>query len=303
MQMKILMPIDGSVFSNAALTFIASRAALSKQQVELELLNVQHPVSERVASVAGIEMVLHYHATESASVFKPALEMLKQANIKVKTTALVGSPGAQTCRTAIADAVDLIIMGSHGHTGLKNLLFGSVTQTVLASCTTPLLVLRDDAVPKNDSLKVGIALDGSKYSYAVVRYLMKHHALFGEKPIFTLIHVVPDLLSLVMPGFSGGESVRALDPEQVAAMQGVAVERAMSPARAVLKAAGFEIAEVKLVDSIPGDAIADYASKNALDVVAMGSHGEGRFKSAMLGSVATRVAAKCHTALLLIREE
>lgn len=301
--MKILMPIDGSIFSKSALSFLASRAALIKRQPEVELLNVQYPVSSRVVRAAGRDLVRAHHESEANSVIKPALAALKRAGLKAQATALVGSPGVEVSRVAAVGAADLIIMGSHGHTGLKSLLFGSLTQTVLVSCTTPLLVLRRDAVPKKDSLKVGIALDGSKSSLAVARYVLKHHFLFGETPAFTLIHVVPDLLALVLPGFIGGEPVRGIDPEQVAEMRRAAVARAISPARKLLKAAGFEIAEAQLVDNNPGDAIAAYATKYKLDVLAMGSHGEGKFRSAMLGSVAIRVAAKCRTALLFIREK
>ena len=300
--MKILMPIDGSIFSKSALTFVASRTALIKLEPEIELLNVQYPVSLRVMRAAGSDLVRSHHESEANKVLKPALAALKRAGVKAKATAVVGSPGDEVSRLAIKGTTDLIIMGSHGHTGLKNILFGSVTQTVLASCTTPLLVLRSDAVPKKDSLKVGIALDGSKYSLGVVRYIVKHHSLFGEKPAFTLIHVVPDLLKLVMPGFTGGEPVRGLDPDQVTEMRRAATERAISPARRMLAAAGFETLEAPLVDNNPGDAIAAFATKSKFDVIAMGSHGEGKFRSAMLGSVASRVAAKCHIALLFIRE-
>ena len=300
--MKILMPIDGSIFSKSALTFVASRTALIKLEPEIELLNVQYPVSLRVMRAAGSDLVRSHHESEANKVLKPALAALKRAGVKAKATAVVGSPGDEVSRLAVKGATDLIIMGSHGHTGLKNILFGSVTQTVLASCTTPLLVLRSDAVPKKDSLKVGIALDGSKYSLGVVRYIVKHHSLFGEKPTFTLIHVVPDLLKLVMPGFTGGEPVRGLDPDQVTEMRRAATERAISPARRMLAAAGFETLEAPLVDNNPGDAIAAFATKSKFDVIAMGSHGEGKFRSAMLGSVASRVAAKCHIALLFIRE-
>ena len=49
---------------------------------------------------------------------------------------------------------------------------GQVTQTVLASCATPLLMLRGMPAPRKDSLEVGIALDGSKYGVATVRYFV-----------------------------------------------------------------------------------------------------------------------------------
>jgi nucleotide-binding universal stress UspA family protein len=50
----------------------------------------------------------------------------------------------------------------------------------------------------------------------------------------------------------------------------------------------------------PGDAIAAWAKKN-LDVLLVGSHGYGGFKAAVLGSVATRIAARCDTPLLIVR--
>ena len=92
----------------------------------------------------------HYHESEANKVIKPALSNLKRAGLLVRAKSVVGSPGVVVGRIASEDAADLIVMGSHGHTGFKSLLFGSVTQAVLASCTTPLLVLRSDAVPKRN---------------------------------------------------------------------------------------------------------------------------------------------------------
>ncbi len=299
--MRILMPIDGSTFSKAALAFMASRSSLIANQPDVELLNVQYPVSARVAHGAGRELVQHYHESESNKVIKPAVATLKRAGLRVQVKSVVGSPGAEVGRIAAEDAADLIVMGSHGHTGFKNLLFGSVTQAVLASCNTPLLVLRSDAVPKNDSLKLGIALDGSKYGVAAVRFVVKHRALFGAAPSLTLIHVVPDLLNLVVPGFFGDAPLPGFKPEQVAEMQRAAFERAMAPARKLLQRTVLQVTEAQLVGNNPGDAIAAYATKNKLDILAIGSHGEGALGSMVLGSVTTRVAAKCRITLLLIQ--
>ena len=301
--MRILMPVDGSPFSKAALSFIASRSSLIESQPDVELLNVQYPVSTRVARGVGREVVQHYHESESNKVIKPAVATLKRAGLRVQVKSVVGSPGAEVGRIAAEDAADLIVMGSHGHTGFKNLLFGSVTQAVLASCNTPLLVLRNDAVPRKDSLKLGIALDGSKYGVAAVRFVVKHGELFGAAPSLTLINVVPDLLNLVVPGVFGDAPVPGFKLEQVTEMQRAAFERAMAPARKLLRGTAFQLAEVQLSGNSPGDAIAAYATKNRLDILVMGSHGEGAFISTVLGSVATRVAAKCRNALLFIQQK
>ena len=301
--MKILMPIDGSTFSKAALSFIASRSTLIKSQPDVELLNVQYPVSARVSRGAGKELVQIHHESEASKVIKPALAALKRAGLRAQSRLVVGTPGVEVGRIAASDAADLIVMGSHGHTGLKNLLFGSVTQTVLASCATPLLVLRSDAVPKKDSLKVGVALDGSKYGLAAVRYIVKHRQLFGEAPALTLIHVVPDLLNFVVPGFFADAPVPGFKAEQVAEMQRAVFERVMAPARKLLQGSGLQVTEAQLTSNNPGETIAAYATKNKLDVLALGSHGEDALRFSMLGSVVTRVAAKCRNALLLIQEK
>ena len=301
--MRILMPIDGSTYSKAALAFIASRSTLIKSQPDVELLNVQYPISSRAARYAGKELVLSYHESEAKAVIKPALAMLKRSGLLAHSKYVVGSPGSEVGRIAAEDAADLIVMGSHGHTGFKNLLFGSVTQAVLACCNTPLLVLRSDAVPKKDSLKLGVALDGSKYGIAAVRFIVKHLALFGAAPSVTLIHVVPDVLNLVVPGFFGNAPVPGFRLEQVQEMQRAAFERAMAPARKLLQGTVLQVTEAQILGNNPGDAIAAYATKNKLDILAIGSHGTGALGSMLIGSVATRVAARCRNALLFIQEK
>ncbi len=301
--MRILMPVDGSTYSNMALAFIASRSALIESQPEVELLNVQYPVSSRVSRAAGKDLVQNFQSSEADKVLKPALATLKKAGLPARTKAVIGSPGAAVGRIAAEDAADLIVMGSHGHTGFKNLLFGSVTQAVLASCNTPLLVLRSDAVPKKESMKLGIALDGSKYGVAAVRFLLKNRALFGTAPTVVLINVVPDLTSLRVPGVFADSEVPGFKAAQMLDMQRASFERALAPARKLLKAAALPFTEAHLTGNNPGDSIAAHATRSKLDMLALGSHGEGVFIASVLGSVATRVAAKCRSALLLIRQK
>lgn len=299
--MRILIPVDGSSFSKSAIAFVASRTALIEQQPDVELLNIQYPVSARIGRAAGKDLVESYQASEANKVLKPCLATLKRVGLIARGTYVVGSPGSTLGKLAAGGAADLIVMGSHGHTGLRSVLFGSVTNAVLASCTAPLLVLRD-VVPKKDSLRIGIALDGSKYGSAMVKFVAKHRDLFGAAPSVTLLHVVPDLLNLVVPGFFGEMPVPGFEPAQVEAMQHAALEQAMAAPRKLLAAAGLQGKEVRLIGNNPGDEIAAYVKKAKLDILVLGSHGRGALRSVTLGSVSTRVAAKCRTPLLLIRQ-
>ena len=300
--MRILIPVDGSSFSQAAVAFVASRSGLNAVHPEVELLNVQYPVSARVARAAGSELVNDYQASEASTVLKPCVATLKRAGIKARTQFLVGSPGTAVGKAANAHGADLIVMGSHGHTGFKSVLLGSVTQAVLASCTTPVLVVRDDAAPKKESLRVGLAVDGGKYGLAAAKFVVKHRELFGLHSAITLMHVVPDLLGLVMPGLLGKKPVPSFEPEQVEAMQQGAFEQAVATPRKLLEAAGLKVNEVRLIGNHPGDEIAVCVKKNKLDMLVMGSHGRGALQSITLGSVSTRVAATSRVPLLLIRK-
>ena len=301
--MRILMPVDGSEYSKAAVAFVASRATLLKNPTEVALVNLQYRVPPRAARALGKETVRSYHEAEAAKALKSATAALKRAGANAAARYAVGTVADELASIVANDRADLIVMGSHGATGLKKLLLGSVASTVAVSCTKPLLILRGGPIPKRDSLKVGIELDGSPYGLAVARLVAGHRDLFGASPSVSLMHVVPDLAKITVPGWIEREVPTGIKPEQVEAMQKAAFENVFKPAHDLLARAGITAAEVRLVGQVPGDAIAAHATKSRLDLLAMGSLGFGAARHTIMGSVATRVASRCETALLLVREK
>jgi nucleotide-binding universal stress UspA family protein len=299
--MKILVPSDGSKYSKAAIDFIASRATLIGDSPEVQLLNVQAPVPVRAARLIGREAVATYYQDESKKALKGGLSALKRAGLTATTGFAIGHASDEIARRADSGNVDLIVMGSHGHGALATLLFGSVTLGVLGRTTKPLLLLRGHgtAAP-GDSLKVGVAVDGSSYGLAAVKYLLKHRALFGAQPQITLLHVVADFAGSTMPEMAG-IALPAYGAEEIEAMQQQAFDKAITPVQKLFAAAGVRVDPARLLGAA-GDEIARYAKKKKLDLLVMGSHGYGAVKAAVLGSVAQRVAAHCTTPLLLIRE-
>lgn len=298
--MRILVPVDGSDFSKSAVEFIGSRTTLIGGEPEITLLNVQLPVPVRAARVVGKDTVLSYYDDEARKALRPAMAALKKSGLAATPRHEPGNPPELIARAAERDDVDLIVMGSHGHGALANLLLGSTTTGVLARTKKPMLVLRGKKTPKGDSLKVGIAVDGSKYGREAVRYVLKHRDLFGAQPQLTLLHVVPDFAGAVMPDMAG-IALPAFSADEIAAMQRQAFDKAIKPTQKLFDKGGLPVNEVKLVGNA-GDELAQYARKNKLDVLVLGSHGYGAFKAALLGSTATRVAAHCDTPLLLIRD-
>ena len=96
-----------------------------------------------------------------------------------------------------------------------------------------MLVVRHRETPTTDTLKVGIAVDGSKYGREAVKYVLRHLALFGAKPEVTLIHVVSDFAGAVMPDM-GGIALPAFSDDEIRALQKKTFEAAVAPARKLL---------------------------------------------------------------------
>jgi len=297
--MKILLPVDGSEYSKAAVEFVASRATLIGTDPQVEAVNVQLEVPVRAVRLVGKAALTDYYTEESDRVLKPALRRLAKAGLNASGYYLVGHPDEQISAAAMKHKVDLIVMGSQGHSALRNLLVGSVTNNVLARTQVPMLVLRHKEVPTTDALKVAIAVDGSKYGREAVKYVLRHLALFGAKPEVTLLHVVSDFTGAVMPDM-GGLALPAYSDEEIRALQKKAFEAAVGPARKLLARGSITPTGVCLVGNA-GDELSAYAKKKKLGVLVMGSHGYGAFKAAVLGSTATRVMAHSNVPLLLVR--
>ncbi|GMV58000.1 MAG: hypothetical protein AMXMBFR72_11120 [Betaproteobacteria bacterium] len=293
--MKILIPVDGSSFSDAALAFVAARPFREDSPPHIDVLNVQLPVPPRAGRAVGAEIVRSWHEAESTKILKPAVAALRQAHLDPAWYRVVGNPGVEIAEWAERHAVDLIVMGSHGRTALRGLVFGSVTQTVLACTAVPVLALRTPQAPKRASLRVGIALDGSAYSDAAVRYVLRHRSLFGPRATVALIHVhTHSLLAASLPlGAPPTASELARAEEE-------AFEQVLAPSRALCAREGVDATEHRIVGH-PGEEIANFARTARLHLLVMGSHGRGALMAALLGSVASRVAATCSTPLLLIR--
>ncbi|HEU0202672.1 MAG TPA: universal stress protein [Burkholderiaceae bacterium] len=307
--MKILVPINESKHSLAAVDFVAARSALVGREPEVLLFTAQWPVPRDMVRIVGRGKLRTFHDRSAERVFRPALQTLAKAKLAAQTISVAGHPGREIANAAQKKRVDLIVMASHGQGPVSGFLFGSVTNAVLAHSKTPLLILRDRRVPKQAWLRIGIAVDGSKYGAAAVRFVLKHRALFGlsEKnapaassaSTVSLIHVVPDFRTVVTTDL-GATALPAYTEEQLESMRVSAFESGFAGAREQLRRAGIASDEVRLAGS-PGDRIAAFAKEQKLDVLVMGSHGHGAFAAAVLGSVAMRVATKCRTPLLLIR--
>ncbi|TNF61128.1 MAG: universal stress protein [Burkholderiales bacterium] len=140
--MKILLPVDGSAFTKKMLAYLTTHPELFGTGNSYTLLSVQQPLPPRARAAVGAEIAQGFYAEESEKVTAPVVKFLTQHALPVKVMHKVGSAADIIAKTATAGKFDLVVMGSHGHTALGNLVMGSVATKVLAHCTTPVLLVR-----------------------------------------------------------------------------------------------------------------------------------------------------------------
>jgi nucleotide-binding universal stress UspA family protein len=140
--MKILLAVDGSKYTKKMLAYLTTHEELFGAHNSYTLLTVTPQLPPRARSAVGKEMVDTYHREEAEKVLSPVSKFLARHGIEPKTLSKVGHAGEIISNAADSGHFDLLVMGSHGHGTLGNLVMGSVATQVLANCKVPLLLVR-----------------------------------------------------------------------------------------------------------------------------------------------------------------
>jgi nucleotide-binding universal stress UspA family protein len=140
--MKILLAVDGSSYSKKMLAYLSTHEALLAPDHDYTVFHAQPALPTRARTALGKTMVEDYYRDESDKVLAPVAKFLKRHAIDARTDWKVGAAGELIGALAKSGKFDLLVMGSHGHSALGNLVMGSVTTQVLAHCKTPVLLVR-----------------------------------------------------------------------------------------------------------------------------------------------------------------
>jgi len=140
--MKILLAVDGSSFTKKMLAYLTTHEEVFSAKNEFTLFTVQPPLPPRARAAVGADVANSYYAEEAEKITAPVVKFLLRRGIDAKVLHKVGPPGEQIAKAANGGKFDLVMMGSHGHSALGNLVMGSVATQVLAHCDVPVLLIR-----------------------------------------------------------------------------------------------------------------------------------------------------------------
>ena len=275
--MKVLLPIDGSIYSDRAVEYICEHSSLRAKTDTVYLLNVQKKLpSEFASKIPNSEEILDEAAKK---ILKPAKKALEAAGYKVKMKVAYGKATNRIVEYAQEIPATLIVMGSHGHTPVKGILLGSKTSSVLASTSIPLLVVRHKFYQKPGRTEVGVCLDGSEYSPAVLTFIKRRLPLFAKDARFHLINVASPQNGLLIPEVSAF-GAPALSSEEFEKEQ-----------------------REPFFTGDPAAQISMYAQEHNLSLMVMGTHGGSSLRIMMLGSVTMSVASQTKLPMLLVHHD
>jgi len=151
----VLVPMDFSATADRALEYaIALAQQLHARLTLLHVLDLT-PVTMDEMTVGVVATYLEEQEIEAQHLLQASLERVQRAGLQGDSLLVQGTPTQTIVDTAGEQGVDLILMGTHGRTGLAHVFLGSVAEHVVRQAPCPVLVVRrvpDTSAPAEEAL-------------------------------------------------------------------------------------------------------------------------------------------------------
>lgn len=253
--LRILLPLDGSCEAESILGAVLPLS--ERRPLRLTLFAAIPKLSDRA---------------ECEAYLARASEALRGSDVDVRTGTRQGEPASSIVAHASSEQADLIAMTTHGRSGVRRLLLGSVTEQVLRRATVPLITCKPGA--KMEGWAHVVALDGSRRAESVLKDLVPVSRALGAT--LHLLHVSSQEAGADVRAYLKqlAVQVKALGPNVTTAVRRGAV------AREILR----------------------YANEARAGIIALATHGRTGLDRVLMGSVAEAVLRQSNCPVLLRRE-
>jgi len=140
--MKILVAVDGSPYTKRMLAYLTAHDEWLGPQHAYTVIHVVPPLPPRATAVLAKEVLKSHYSEEAERVLKTIRVFLGKQGIVAEYVCKTGVAAEVIAAAADKGKYEMLVMGSHGHGSLGNLVLGSVATKVLAQCRTPVLLIR-----------------------------------------------------------------------------------------------------------------------------------------------------------------
>ena len=148
MYKKILVPLDGSPEAECVIPHLETIAKTGVKDIELISVvePIEIPTRGRIAlSEDDLKQITLELKSETHKYLDQVAKRLTRAGIKVHPIILTGKPAESLINYIDSNDIDLVIMATHGRSGITRLFWGSVAEKVLRSVNVPVLLVKNSA--------------------------------------------------------------------------------------------------------------------------------------------------------------
>jgi nucleotide-binding universal stress UspA family protein len=291
----ILLPLDGSSLATRALPYAAALARRAGATIVLVEAVQSDTQPNRSLTATEIRTI----AVADGSLGKVASQ-LRVAGVTATVHVSSENPVAAILDAAQLHRVDVIVMSTHGRSGIGQLVYGSIAADILRHADVPVLLVpatSNHAWPTDRPLTVLVPLDGSEWGEAALGALDTLPPVSPSGAELRLLRVIePPAYPLYSDGYGSGYVYAPFNKEgerasAISYLNGVATrltERGYTP-------------RVEVAIGNTAATITSVARDQNADVVVMATHGRSGLAQAVLGSVATTTVQRAGVPVLLSR--
>ena len=306
MYKKMLVPLDGSQL--AEVVFPYASELTGSLDLETVILHVCTP-DERASSTmqqAYVDTRAKIVRHQSEVVKKNLGLQSKGKELEVRGELTVGYPADEILRYASENKIDLILMATHGQSGIKRWSISSVTDKVLRASKVPVFLVRAevsyktayDKWPRKTFL---VPLDGSKYAESVLPHIEILAKERGVEPIkvvlLTVCHIPNITADYAQASLQYGWQEYV---NQVMFSIMKADEQYLVEIEKRLKDTGLKVTS-RVVNGNPIQKIVEFTNNNPFSIVVMATHGHSGYVHWAYGNVVEKVLHGISSPMLLVR--
>ena len=282
---SIVVPVDGSSLAEGAIPYALALAERTQSKVRFVLV---HPGQYPPLLIDSARVYL----AELTERFRPRMG----ASL---SSIILNGPAASSLVQHVRDiGADLVVMTTHGRSGIERAWLGSVADEVIRSIEVPVIVLRprtDGTLPAFDMREILVPLDGSALAETAIGPAAVLAKLWdAEMSLVQMVYPVLFTPDAVLP-FAG-----AYDEEMTARESELAKDY-VRDLSGTLRAKGIRASGTALVaPRRVAESLIDLAQPARVSLVALATHGRGGLRRLVLGSVADKVVRGAQVPILVI---
>ena len=287
---KILVPLDGSELAEAALaSALAFAEALSADVVLLRVvvplaIKLDPDLYQRVIENGKKEAEAYLNSIQSRSL---------SSSVRIKSEIMVGKAAKSIVDYAQENEIDLIVISSHGRSGISRWVYGSIADKVLYHATCAMAVIHPqlETIPFTHK-RILVPLDGSLLAERALKPAVKLAQAVSAELVLLRVTFMPLVPPGPVPGWPGTEVVMNEDEQEAKAY--------LLRVQDSLPEAPIEL-HVHVSHGSVADGIIDMADGLQVDLIVMSSHGRSGISRWVFGSETEKTLRGAHCTALVIR--